>query len=134
MCVWERESKEKQERLFISRETNIKIIVINLTIVKLFGVYPVVFPFKLRVFHVNLYSCVWLLFWIANICDNIIWDPTLSWCVNHPWKIIIINRAFAFHGHYPFLGGFILNQKYLAWYYEAICVWISGSMSSVMDK
>ena len=21
-------------------------------------------------------SCVWLLFWIANICDNIIWDPT----------------------------------------------------------
>ena len=20
--------------------------------------------------------CVWLLFWIANICNNIIWDPT----------------------------------------------------------
>ena len=22
--------------------------------------------------------CEWLLFWIANICDNIIWDPTSS--------------------------------------------------------
>ena len=21
---------------------------------------------------------MWLLFWIANICDNIIWDPTSS--------------------------------------------------------
>ena len=23
-----------------------------------------------------MYSCVWLLFWIVNIIDNIIWDPT----------------------------------------------------------
>ena len=40
------ESKEKQERFFISNETYIRIIVIDLIIVKLFGVCPVVFPLK----------------------------------------------------------------------------------------
>ena len=36
-----------------------------------------VFPFKKKGFSTKiLYSCVWLLFWIANIVDNIIWDPT----------------------------------------------------------
>ena len=43
-CVCE--SKEKQERFFISHETYTRIIVIDLIIVKLFGVCPVVFPFK----------------------------------------------------------------------------------------
>ena len=42
----ERESKEKQERFFFSLETYIRIIVIDLTIVKLFGVYLVIFLFK----------------------------------------------------------------------------------------
>ena len=53
------ESKEKQKRFFFSYETYTRDIVIDLIIVKLFGVCPV-------------------LFWIANICDDIIWDPTLS--------------------------------------------------------
>ena len=44
ICVCE--SKEKQERFFISNETYIRIIVIDLIIVKLFGVCPVVFPLK----------------------------------------------------------------------------------------
>ena len=40
MCV----SKEKQERIFFfSRETYTRIIVIDLIIMELFGVYPVVF-------------------------------------------------------------------------------------------
>ena len=46
ICVCERAKKEKQERFFFNRETHIKIIVIDLIIVKLFGIYPVVFPFK----------------------------------------------------------------------------------------
>ena len=33
-----------------------------------------VFPFKEKGFFV--FFCVWLLFWIANIVDNIIWDTT----------------------------------------------------------
>ena len=41
VCV--RESKEKQERFFFSRETYTRIIVIDLIIVKLFGVCLVVF-------------------------------------------------------------------------------------------
>ena len=60
------ESKEKQERFFFSCETYIRDIVIDLIMVKLFGV------------------CL-VLFWIANICDNIIWDPTLS-TVSMPTK------------------------------------------------
>ena len=60
------ESKEKQKRFFFSYETYTRDIVIDLIIVKLFGVCPV-------------------LFWIANICDNIIWDPTLS-TVSMPTK------------------------------------------------
>ena len=56
------ESKEKQEKFFFSRETYIKIIVIDLIIVKLFGVYPVVFfPERERVFHIHIcvivYDC-----------------------------------------------------------------------------
>ena len=35
------------------------------------------FPSKRKGFPRKcLYSCVCLLFWIANICDNIIWNPT----------------------------------------------------------
>ena len=55
MCV--RAKKNKRDFLFIiifllfySRETYTKIIVIDLIIVKLFGVCPVVFPFKEKVF------------------------------------------------------------------------------------
>ena len=36
ICVGERAKKEKQERFFFNRETYIKIIVIDLIIVKLF--------------------------------------------------------------------------------------------------
>ena len=50
VCVCERESKEKQEGFLLSRETYIRIIVIDLIIVKLFRVYPVVFPFKKKGF------------------------------------------------------------------------------------
>ena len=32
-----------------------------------------IFSFKEKGFSC---SCVWLLFWIANIVDNISWDPT----------------------------------------------------------
>ena len=53
------ESKEKQERDFCLAVRHIQDIVFDLIIVKLFGV------------------CL-ILFWIANICDDIIWDPTLS--------------------------------------------------------
>ena len=81
VCVCE--SKEKQERFFFSRETYTRIIVIDLIIVKLFRVCFVVFPFKKkRVFSCKyLCSYSWLLFWITNICDNIIWYPTV-WV---PW-------------------------------------------------
>ena len=42
------------------------------------------FPSKRKDFSRKyLYSCVWLLFWTANICDNIIWNPT-------PWSSIDI--------------------------------------------
>ena len=41
MCVCE--SKEKEKRFLFSRETYTKIIVIDLIIVKLFGVCPVIF-------------------------------------------------------------------------------------------
>lgn len=44
------ESKEKQEIFFFSCETYTRIIIIDLTIVKLFGIYPVVFPFKEKCF------------------------------------------------------------------------------------
>ena len=40
------ESKENKKDFFFTRETYTKIIVIDLIIVKLFGIYPVVFPFK----------------------------------------------------------------------------------------
>ena len=46
VCERERENKEKQEGFFLNRETYIRIIVIDLIIVKLFGICPVVFPFK----------------------------------------------------------------------------------------
>ena len=64
--ISECESKEKQERFFFSCETYTRDIVIDLIMVKLFGI------------------CL-VLFWIANICDNIIWDPTLS-TVSMPTK------------------------------------------------
>ena len=44
VCVCERVKKNK--RFFFSHETYTRIIVIDLTIVKLFKVCPVVFPFK----------------------------------------------------------------------------------------
>ena len=70
--------KKKQKRFFFSHETYTRIIVIDLIIVKLFGVCLVVFFLsKKKGFSCKyLYYCVRLLFWIANICDNIIWDPT----------------------------------------------------------
>ena len=40
------ESREKKERFLFSRETHIRIIIIDLIIMKLFGVCHVVFPFK----------------------------------------------------------------------------------------
>ena len=43
-CVCE--NKEKEDRFFFSRETYTRIIVIDLTIVKLFGICPMIFPFK----------------------------------------------------------------------------------------
>ena len=52
MCVCvcvrerERESKVKQERFFFSYETYTRITVINLIIVKLFGICFMIFPFK----------------------------------------------------------------------------------------
>ena len=47
--------KKKQERFFFSCETYIIIIVIDLIIVKLFGVCPIIFfPARERVFHVNI--------------------------------------------------------------------------------
>ena len=42
----ERESKVKQERFFFSYETYTRITVINLIIVKLFGICFMIFPFK----------------------------------------------------------------------------------------
>ena len=38
VCERERENKEKQEGFFLNRETYTRIIIIDLTIVKLFGV------------------------------------------------------------------------------------------------
>ena len=59
------ESKGKLERFFFSHETYTRIIVINLIIVKLFGVCHVVFLFKeKRVFHVNI--CVLYVIAILN--------------------------------------------------------------------
>ena len=55
VCGRERESKEKQERFFFMHEIYTRIIVIDLIIVKLFGVCPIVFfPARERVFHVNI--------------------------------------------------------------------------------
>ena len=55
VCVKERESKEKQERFFFSREIYTRIIVIDLIIMTLFEVCPVVFFLQgERVFHVNI--------------------------------------------------------------------------------
>ena len=42
----ERESKEKKERFFFSCETYTRIIVIDLLIMKLFGIYLVVFSLQ----------------------------------------------------------------------------------------
>ena len=59
------ESKGKLERFFFSRETYTRIIVINLIIVKLFGVCPVVFLFKEKmVFRINI--CVLYVIAILN--------------------------------------------------------------------
>ena len=50
MCVRAKKNKKVfYFLLFYSRETYTKIIVIDLIIVKLFGVCPVVFPFKEKV-------------------------------------------------------------------------------------
>ena len=58
-----RESKEKQERFFFSRETYTRIIVIDLIIVKLFGVCLVIFfPSKRKDFPRKYLCYVWLLF------------------------------------------------------------------------
>ena len=47
--------KKKQERFFFSRETYTRIIVIDLIIMKLFGVCPMVFSLQReKVFHVNI--------------------------------------------------------------------------------
>ena len=46
MCVCVCERVKKNKRFFFSHETYTRIIVIDLTIVKLFRVCPVVFPFK----------------------------------------------------------------------------------------
>ena len=56
----ERESKEKQKRFFFNHETYTIIIVIDLIIVKLFGVCLVVFSLQReRVFDVNfVFLCV----------------------------------------------------------------------------
>ena len=43
MCV---RAKKNKSYFFFSRETYTKIVVIDLIIVKLFGIYPMVFPFK----------------------------------------------------------------------------------------
>ena len=58
VCVCE--SKEKQESFFFSRETYIRIIVIDLIIVKLFRVCLVIFSLQREsVFHVNfVFLCV----------------------------------------------------------------------------
>ena len=59
VCVREREreSKEKQKRFFFNHETYTRIIVIDLIIVKLFGVFPMVFfPCKRKGFP-HKYLC-----------------------------------------------------------------------------
>ena len=58
VCVCE--SKEKQESFFFSRETYIRIIVIDLIIVKLFRVCLVIFSLQREsIFHVNfVFLCV----------------------------------------------------------------------------
>ena len=67
------ESKEKLERFFFSNEAYTRIIVIDLIIMKLFGVYLMVFPSRNEGFPCKYsYFCVLLLFWITNIVDNII--------------------------------------------------------------
>ena len=50
ICVCE--SKKKQEKFLFNHETYTRIIVIDLIIVKLFGVCPVVFPFKEKGFSI----------------------------------------------------------------------------------
>ena len=77
-----------KDNLYLSREVYTRIIVIDFIIVKLFGVCPVIFfPSKRKSFLCKyLYSCVWLLFWIANICDNIVWDPTSGIRARLKWK------------------------------------------------
>ena len=54
------ESKENKRDFFFSCEIYTKISIIDLIIVKLFGVYPMVLPFKKkRFFHVNfIFLCV----------------------------------------------------------------------------
>ena len=49
VCVCVKAKKNKRD-FFFSHETYIRIIVIDLIIVKLFGVCPVVFPFKKKGF------------------------------------------------------------------------------------
>ena len=63
----ERAKKNKRDFFFFfSCETYTKVIVIDLIIVKLFGICPVVFPAREMVFHVNfVFLCV-LLFWIDS--------------------------------------------------------------------
>ena len=54
ICVCE--SKEKQEKFLFNHETYTRIIVIDLIIVKLFGVCPVVFPSRRKSFP-HKYLC-----------------------------------------------------------------------------
>ena len=66
------ESKENKRDFFFSHETYIKIIVVDLIIMKLFGVCLVVFPSRRKGFPCKyLCSYVRSLFWIVNIVDNI---------------------------------------------------------------
>ena len=51
------ESKEKTREIFFSRETYTRIIVINLIIMKLFGVCPVVFSLKKKKGFPRKYLC-----------------------------------------------------------------------------
>ena len=56
MCV---RAKEKKKKNFFSRKTYTRIIVIDLIIVKLFGVIPWFFLSKEMIFHVNfVFLCV----------------------------------------------------------------------------
>ena len=73
VCAWE---QRKIREIFFSHETYIKIIVIDLIIVKLFKTCSVIFfPRRRRTFSRKyFYSCMWLLL-IMIVVDNIILGP-----------------------------------------------------------